>query len=334
MRPDVAIDVRRTRRMSVGTRVYLDELLRGLPTAAPELRIASVGRGENFGFGEQIGLPLELSRLQPRLVHYPTLFAPAIRAQPYVATVHDLIHLRHPEFFSRATALFYATLGGVVARGARLLCMGDERTIDDCERYLRVPRARCRVVPLGFDRALLTTTARASGERPYFFYAGNHRPHKNLVTLYTAWSRLEGPVDLVLTGADEPEVRTIFARPDAAIRFLGDVSNETLWAHYRGALAYVQPALAEGFGIPMLEALAVGTPVIASEEAVPTIVRPYATTFPARNATALCGVLQAAIDAPAGPRRLASEGAVAVRAYTWDRFAAATAAVYHEVLDA
>lgn len=334
MRPDVAIDVRRTRRMSIGTRAYLDELLRGLPHAASNLRIARVGRGENFGFAEQLALPLELARLRPRLVHYPTLFAPAIRAQPYVATVHDLIHLRYPEFFSRSTAAFYATLGGAVARGAALLCMGDERTVEDCERYLHVPRTRCRVVPLGFDPALLATPYAADNARPYFFYAGNHRPHKNLDTLYRAWASLSDPIDLVLTGADEPEIRMSYARPGASIRFVGDLSQAMLWERYRSALAYVQPALAEGFGIPMLEALALGTPVVASEEAVPTIVRPYALTFPARNASVLGDVLRSLAVAPAPARARASEGAVAVRAYTWDRFAAATAAVYHEVLDA
>ena len=334
MRPDVAIDVRRTRRMSVGTLAYLDKLLSALPQVAPELRIAAVGRGENFGIAENVALPLELARIHPRLVHYPTLFAPVIRAQPYVATVHDLIHLRHPEFFGRATAVFYATLGGTIARGARLLCMGDERTVDDCERYLRVPRERCRVVPLGFDPALLGATSIARGERPYFFYAGNHRPHKNLETLYRAWNALAEPIDLVLTGADEPAVRAAYARPGAVIRYLGDVLPAALWARYRGALAYVQPSLAEGFGIPMLEALAVGTPVIASHEAVPTLVRPYAQTFPARNASALTDVLRMTARDPGASRARASEGALAVRAYTWDRFAAATAAVYHEVLDA
>jgi len=329
----VAIDVRRTRRMSVGTLAYLDQLLRALPQVAPELQIAAVGRGENFGIAENVALPLELARLHPRLVHYPTLFAPAIRAQPYVATVHDLIHLRHPEFFGRATAVFYATLGRAIARGARLLCMGDERTVDDCERYLRVPRERCRVVPLGFDPALLGATSVERGERPYFFYAGNHRPHKNLDTLYRAWNALAEPIDLVLTGADEPAVRAAYARPGAVIRFLGAVSQPTLWAHYRGTLAYVQSSLVEGFGIPMLEALAVGTPVIASEEAVPALVRPFAQTFPARNISALTDVLRTMARDPSAARGRASEGALAVRAYTWDRFAAATAAVYHEVLD-
>ncbi len=329
----MAVDVRRTRRMSVGTRVYLDELLRGLPQVAPELRIASVGSGENFGFAENVALPLELARLRPRLVHYPTLFAPVVRAQPYVATVHDLIHLRHPEFFGRATAVFYATLGGSIARGARLLCMGDERTVDDCERYLRVPRERCRVVPLGFDPALLASTEMERVARPYFFYAGNHRPHKNLETLYRAWNALAEPIDLVLTGPDEPATRAAHARSGAEIRYVGDLSAAMLWAQYRGALAYIQPSLAEGFGIPMLEALAVGTPVIASEEAVPTIVRPFAQTFPARNASALTDVLRILARDPGAARARASEGALAVRAYTWDRFAAATAAVYHEVLD-
>ena len=83
----------------------------------------------------------------------------------------------------------------------------------------------------------------------------------------------------------------------------------------------------------MLEAAVVGTPVIASKESVPGIVAPYATTFPARDARTLADILRGAVSAPAALRRRAAEGVTPLRAYTWDRFAAATAAVYREVLE-
>jgi len=331
---DVAVDARVTARMSMGTRAYLNELLERLPSVAPELRVARAGRGGNFGWDEQVRLPLALARLAPRLVHYPTTFAPLRRSRPYIVTIHDLIHLRYPELFGRATALHYALVGGPLARGAARLVMGDARTVDDCVRFFGVPRERCRVVPLGYDPAVLDAEP-ARVARPYLLYAGNHRPHKDLPVLLAAWTALDSaiPLDLALTGPDEPALRARYGRAGSDLRFLGTVSAQELARTYRGALAYVHPARYEGFGIPMLEAAVAGTPVIASDGAVPAPVAPFAATFPAGDIRRLAELLRTLVADPAAARARAAEGVRPLRAYTWDRFAASTAAVYHEVLD-
>jgi glycosyltransferase involved in cell wall biosynthesis len=331
---DVALDARITARMSMGTRAYVGELLARLPSVAPELTIARAGRGGNFGISEQLELPRELARLAPRLVHYPTTFAPLVRRQPYVVTIHDLIHLRYPDLFGRPTALHYALVGGPLARGAARLLMGDPRTIEDCVHFLGVPRERCRVVPLGYDPAVLDAEP-ARAARPYLFYAGNHRPHKDLAVLLAAWSALDAavPLDLLVTGPDEPALRARYGRAGSELRFLGMLPTPDLARTYRGALAYVHPARCEGFGIPMLEAAVAGTPVIASDGAVPAPVAPYAALFPAGDVGRLVDLLLALVADPAAARRRAAEGVRTLRAYTWDRFAASTAAVYHEVLN-
>jgi glycosyltransferase involved in cell wall biosynthesis len=331
---DIAIDARLTRRMSVGTRTYVRELLARLPSVAPDLSTAAIGRGENFGLAEQLGIPLAVTRSGARAVHYPTTFAPLLRLRPYVVTIHDLIHLRYPALFGRATALHYAVVGGPLVRGATRLCMGDARTIADCERYLGVAPERCRVIPLGYDPLLLEAEEPLVPDRPFFLYAGNHRPHKNLATLYAAWSSLPDAyaIDLCITGPDDPIARERYAPPGRRLRFLGELSARDLRRHYRAALAYVHPALAEGFGIPMLEAGVVGTPVIASSASVPGVVAPFATTFEARDVAGLAACLRAAVDDEGEMRRRAAEGVASLRAYTWDRFAAMTAAVYREVL--
>ncbi len=171
-------------------------------------------------------------------------------------------------------------------------------------------------------------------ERPYAFYAGNHRPHKGLDTLYAAWAALPEDIalDLVLTGPDEPAVRSTYVRKNGEIAFLGDLDDAALARRYRGALAYVQPSLAEGFGIPALEAAVAGTPVLATTTSVPAVVAPFARTFAPGDAGALAALLAAAVRDPARARERAAEGAVMLRAYTWDRFAASTAAVYREVV--
>jgi glycosyltransferase involved in cell wall biosynthesis len=332
---DIAIDARITRRMSAGTQMYVNELLQRLPQVAPDIQMAPVGHGENFGLAEQWSLPAEIARLKPRAVHYPTTFAPIVRREPYVVTIHDLIHLRYPKLFGPATAAHYALIGKPLARGAAALCMGDDRTVADCERYLGVARERCHVVPLGYDPALLVAEEPLLTERPFFFYAGNHRPHKNLAALAAAWAALPPHLeaDLLLTGdADEALVARYSPRGASRMVFTGMLAPEQLRRHYRAALAYVHPALCEGFGIPMLEAAVVGTPVIASDGAIPRIVQPYATTFAATDIGALGALLSEVVRNSQPFRSRAAEGVVPLRSYTWDRFASATAAVYREVL--
>lgn len=332
---DVAIDARVTRRMSVGVRAYVHELLARLPAIAPDLRVAQLGRGENFGPAEQIGLPLAIARSGAKLVHFPTTFAPLLRSRPYVLTVHDLIHMRYPALFGRATAWHYRLVGIPLARGATRLVMGDERTAADCQRYLAVAPERCRVVPLGYDSALLEPAQPLPVERPFLFYAGNHKPHKNLATLFAAWAAIapQRSIDLRITGTGDPAIAQRFTRVHGRMIFTGQLPADELRRHYRAALAYVHPAFVEGFGIPMLEAAVVGTPVIASDGAIPSMVRPYALTFSATDVRGLTAVLDDLVRDPAPFIARAAEGALPLRAYTWDRFAAGTAAVYREVIE-
>jgi len=332
---DVALDARITPRMSAGVRAYVRALLAYLPRMAPDIRLHPVGHGLNFGFDEQLALPAEIARLAPALTHYPTIFVPLRRRKPYVAMVHDLIHLQFPRLFRAATGLHYALVGIPMLRGADLLLMSEERTAGACVELLGVPRERCRVVPLGYDPALLAPSSAPPPVRPFVFYAGNHRPHKNLAVLYEAWAGLPEAVDLdlLLTGDDDAAARERYRRGRNELRFVGTLSTAELSACFRGASAYVHPALAEGFGLPMLEATVLGTPVVASATALPAILEPYATTFTPHDPLQLRAVLADLAANPAPYRRRAAEGSIAMRAYTWDRFAAATAAVYREVAD-
>jgi glycosyltransferase involved in cell wall biosynthesis len=333
---DVAIDARITPRMSAGMRAYVHALIGGLPRVAPDIRVHAVGHGLNFGIAEHVDLPREIARAKVALTHYPTVFVPIRRRKPYVAMVHDLIHLQFPQYFSRMTAVFYELVAIPMLRDANMLLMSDERTVEACERFLRVPRERCRIVPLGYDPALIETPAvpAAPPQRPYLFYAGNHRPHKNLATLFKTWTELPEALalDVVVTGDPDPKALARYRRRNGELHFVGALDDAELAATYRGAAAYVHPALAEGFGLPMLEATVLGTPVIASATAVPSIVAPYAVTFAPHDALALRAALTDVVANPARYRQRAAEGSVALRAYTWDRFAAATAAVYREVV--
>jgi glycosyltransferase involved in cell wall biosynthesis len=246
--------------------------------------------------------------------------------------LHDAIHLRFPDLFSRATAAYWRALAGPLYRGAARVLVSDPRVADDAVALLGVAPDRIRVVPLGYGDAVPQAEPFAA-PRPYLFYAGNHAPHKDVETLCAAWASLPSrhELDLVITGPDEAPLRARYARPNGTLAFTGELDDATLARRYRGAIAYVQPSLAEGFGIPILEAAVAGTPVIATTTSVPAIVAPFAQTFAPRDAAALASLLDVLLRDPADARRRAAEGAVMLRAYTWDRFAASTAAVYREV---
>lgn len=322
----VALAARATTRASAGMRAYTRALLERMPRVAPDVEIVPVT-------SPLAAHPLALRAARAQLVHLPYLDAAPLVPRPYVAMVHDLIHLRFPEHFSRATAAYWRWMAIPLYRGAERILVSDPRVADDCVTLLEIPRERVRIVPLGYGDDVPTAEPWIA-ERPYLFYAGNHRPHKGLDTLYAAWHALpeDAAIDLVLTGPDEPAVRSRFARRNGTIAFLGDVDDATLARRYRGALAYVQPSLAEGFGIPALEAAVAGTPVLATACAVPVFVEPFARTFAPGDAGALAALVQELLRDPAPARERAAEGAVSLRAYTWDRFAASTAAVYREVV--
>jgi glycosyltransferase involved in cell wall biosynthesis len=330
---DIALDARLTRQMSVGMKAYASEMSVRLPRVAPDLHFATFSCGANFSLAEQIVFPLQLARAKPRLTHFLSLYAPLLAPRPFVITIHDLIHLRFPAFFKRRVGPYYQTVvRAICARAARILT-DDERTIDDLAHLLGVSRAKVRVVPLGVDDVYLEEVSQEARDRPYFLYVGNHRPHKDLPTLLNAWASLPEAldVDLLLTGDDDLPAGWHTQRTHGSLRFLGDVSIQRLAQLYRGCVALVHTALCEGFGLPMLEAAAVGARVIATSEAVPSVLSAYVDRFNARDARALAALMEQAL-VHAEPERGEVLRAVA-RQLTWDRCARATAEVYREVLE-
>lgn len=324
-----------TRQMSVGMKTYARELLARLPRVAPDLRFVTVGKGENFSWDEQVRLPGAIRRSGADLAHFLSLYTPVLPPRPYVVTIHDLIHLHFPQYFKSKVPVYYQTIVRFVANRAARVITDDERTIEDLQRFLGVDPARVRVVALGIEDRFLRPVTPVRGPRPYLLYAGNHRFHKDVPTLLDAWASLPESyaVDLYLTGADDfggaLQARSTPSRRAIA---LGEVPHEELAAYYGGAAALVHPALMEGFGLPLLEAMGCNCPVIATQESLPGVLEGAALTFPARDPGSARAAILRVLDDGALRERLVQEGQNRARMLTWDRCAMQTAEIYREVL--
>lgn len=332
----IGLDARLTRQMSIGMKTYAHELARRLPSVAAEHEYVTFTDGGNFGWSEQIALPLAIARSRLDLVHFFSQYVPVMLPRHFVITIHDLIHLNFPQYFkAKVRPYYYTVVRAACARAARVIT-DDERTVDDLAKFLHVDRGKVRVVPLGVNEELFGLASPFVGERPYLLYVGNHRQHKDLPTLFAAWSALghDLDVDLYLTGPDDfgGELQRR-SGPSRALVALGDVPPERLAQYYAGARALVQPALREGFGLPMLEAMAAGTPVVAAAEAVPAVLRPAALTYPARKPDALRAQLENVLADEDVRGRAIRLGRATAQQFSWNRCARSTADVYREVLE-
>jgi len=316
-------------------RAYSAELAKRLPVVAPDLEFMLCSEGANFGIDEQVRLPAAMRRAKVDIAHFLSLYTPLFAPRPYIVTIHDLIHLRFPQFFKTKVGPYYATVVKFAARRAARVITDDERTVGDLTRLLGVDARKCRVIPLGCDDAFLQDAQPYRAKQPYFLYVGNHRPHKDLLTFFEAWARLPERyrIDLYLTGQDDfgPDLLR-YQSADRQIVVLGDVPVAKLPSLYAGATALVHPALCEGFGLPMLEAMASRVPVIATEDAIPRALESAALLYPARDVEALTVRLQRLLEDQGLRNALINEGRMLAESLTWDRCAIATAAVYREVL--
>ena len=332
----IALDARATRQMSVGMLRYAQELPRLLPQVAPDLAFLNFSAGENFSRAEQISLPRALRASGAQFVHHLSLYAPLWPALPAIVTIHDLIHMRYPQQFKAHVQPYYHIVVRLLCRRAVRVITDDEKTVDDLVQFLGVQQKKIRVIPLGVAPLFLAENFEREPDRParpFLLYAGNHREHKDLATAFAAWASLpeDVPDDFVVTGSDDvdpswPRLRANGAR----VRFTGDVNDDALAQLLHTARALMYPSLCEGFGLPMLEALAVGTPVIASERAVPEVLRSHAAVFQAGD---IMGLREAILQLnDANPQERLARRAYSA-SFTWERCARATADVYREVLE-
>jgi glycosyltransferase involved in cell wall biosynthesis len=309
---NVAVDVTPLRLTRAGTARYLRNLVERLQPRT----LAFGGAGPLSVLARELTwYPLALSAFADAdVLHCPTYYGPLHPRVPTVLTVHDLAVLRHPEAFPAWTRSYVPRVVPHMVRAARRVVAVSEFTATEVERLLRVPRERIRVVPNGVEPLFAADGDRADGE--YVLTVGTLEPRKNLARTIEAAARLG--VELRVVGARgwggvEPR--------GGNVTWLGEVDDEELARQYRGARCFVYASLYEGFGIPVLEAMACGAPVVTS--------RGGATEEVAGGHATLVDPLDVASIA-AGIESARSDGAEYARSFTWDETARRTVAVYQE----
>lgn len=300
--------------------------------ARPRPRLAH-GAGHAW---EQGILPLLAARAGASALLCPANLAP-LGFRRNVVVIHDLAALRHPGWYSRAYAAWQARLLPPLARGALHLVTVSEFSRSELVALLRIDPARISVVPGGVDPrftpAADVAAARAALDlqRPYVLCVASHTARKNLQALVPAARALEPEgVEIVVAGGHRPQ----FA-PEAGLerlRLLGAVDDAVLPGLYAGAEAFVLPSVYEGFGLPVLEAMASGVPVVCSDATALPETAGGAAWLVAPEAEPMRAALLALLGSADERSRLRAAGLARARGYDWDRTARGVHAVLSDTV--
>jgi glycosyltransferase involved in cell wall biosynthesis len=276
--------------------------------------------------------PVERATGPVDVIHATGVAVPP-RTAPLVVTVHDLSYLVYPEHFSAQGRRFFRQALELTRRDADLVLCSSEATRRHCEEAGLDPR-RLRVVPLGADAAAaseedVARVRAAHGlEGPYVLWVGTLEPRKNLPRLLDAYARLDTVAELVLVG---PRGWNQELDPPPGARLLGFVPGDDLPPLYAGAAAFCFPSLLEGFGMPVVDAMAQGTPVVTSTgTSTEELAGDAGLVVDPLDVDAIAGALDRVLRDPGLARRLGEAGRARAATYTWERTAALTAEAYAE----
>jgi glycosyltransferase involved in cell wall biosynthesis len=297
----IGIDARKLHDFGIGT--YIRNLLRQLARIDAETEyvllcrredrpiLATLGRNfrpvpesaGNYSIAEQVRIPLALRRERVTLFHAPHYVLPRLVRCRSVVTIHDVIHLMFPQYFPGKVAQTYArtSIRNASRKAVRVMTVS-ESSKRDILRFVDIPAEKIDVIPNAYDERfgiepreedVLRVRERFQLHDEFVLYVGNVKPHKNVERLIEAFHLVRNRgldhLKLVIIG-DEISKYTALRRAvhrhqlHQYVRFLGYLPEETLAVMYRLAGVFVFPSLYEGFGLPPLEAMASGTPVVTS----------------------------------------------------------------------
>lgn len=354
---------------AAGIHSYIHELLRQMPTLAPHDWdfTAMVGGANPASYEgitmkraafdteapskriiwEQLLQPLQLGGYD--LYHAMAFVAPLFTRQPMVVTVYDLTFLRYPERLTTARRLYLQTFTAQTCRRAKRILAISQSTADDLSELLGIDPAKIDVTPLGYDRnifkplpdeAIAQFRKQKNLPERFWLYLGTLEARKNLTTLVEAYAALpedERPL-LVLAGGKGWKIEPLFEAIEKhnlgdSIRFTGFVPDDEIALWYNSAELFLFPSVFEGFGLPVLEAMACGTPVITSNvSSLPEVAEGAGLCLPPHDSTAWTSALQRVYHDATWRAEASANGLHKARQFSWEQTARLTIASYQHAL--
>jgi len=367
----IAIDARKYRDFGIGTyiRNLVTQLARidrateyvllckpqdetELASLAPNFR-AVVETAPPYSVAEQLRIPMAIRRERADLFHAPHYILPPLINCRSVVTIHDTIHMMFPQYLPGRLAYGYARASLWVAtrRSNRILTVSETSKSDILRRF-RVSADKVTVIYNAIDERLSQAPPDEAFERvriryqlrdPFALYVGNIKPHKNLERLIDAFDRLrrqEGfdSLRLVIIGDEISKYQGLRRavhqhKLHKQVRFFGFVPVDTLSVLYRLASVFVFPSLYEGFGLPPLEAMASGTPVVTSNvSSLPEVVGDAAILVDPYDPDSIADGMKQVLTDTELRAELIRRGLAKVREYSWEQSVARVREVYEEVM--
>lgn len=357
---------------SAGINRYIHQLITTLPGIAPDLRLTAyvgdtrftpppglearysrlpTGRPSVRILWEQTAQPWRILVDGLDVIHGLAYVLPIVAPCARVVTVHDLSFVRYPQAFRPFNRIYLQAMGRASVRRAHRVIADSESTRRDLIRLWRIDPGQVVVVPLGIepeftpgepDQVEAFRRRRGLPER-YLLFVGTLEPRKNVtavVEAFAAWLRRSRrrDVHLVIAGAKGWYYDAVFARVEALqvqdrVHFAGYVPAAELPDWYRGAEGFVYPSLYEGFGLPPLESMACGTPVITSNtSSLPEVVGDAAILVDPTDVEAIAEAMERLLSDPELRRQLREAGMARARLFSWERTARETVAAYRDAL--
>lgn len=301
-------------------------------------------RSKFISIGEQIELPVILKKLKADLFHSPSFVAPLYPACKLIMTIHDMNHMSFPQYYSMIHQLYYQYIVKPSAVKAKKIITVSQFSRKEINRWLGVPREKIKVTYNGVEdrytviddlAALREVNGKYRLPEKFILYIGNKKPHKNVGRLIEAYAKLKTNYYLILSGDPDEQLNTLVSELDLAakVKFIGNVPDQDLPQLYNLADLFVFPSLYEGFGLPPLEAMACGTPVITSNvSSLPEVVGEAGITVNPNNVDELANAINKVLVDEKLRKNMIEEGLKQARKFNWETTARETLDIYEEAL--
>jgi glycosyltransferase involved in cell wall biosynthesis len=352
----IGIDTQSTWGRKTGIGLYTAQLVRALRQADPQHEYVELNSGHVQEMRtdqrlrwQQFGLPRRARARQVNLLHVTGFDAPLWKPCPVVLTVHDLIGLLFPANLPPISRFYWSRWLPRSIRWADRIIVDSHHTKGDVNRLLGIPPEQMEVIPLGVDERFrpvedegVLDSVRSKYALPEMFVlcVGTQEPRKGLDTLIAAYASLAAdiPHHLVVAGQPGWYTEPIFQQVEALgldhqVHFTGYVAEEDLPALYSLAQLFVYPSRYEGFGLPALEALACGLPVVCTDSSsLPEVVGDAALLVPPDEAQSLAVAMERVLNDDELRARMRIRGQEQAAHFTWDETARRTLQVYESML--